>query len=117
MAVAQITARLPAEAKLEFRRYAEALGLDASELAKLLIVRERYQKQLLRLVRADKVAERSRRGSSGRLETITAHLSSLEDVESFDAYAEKCGLSRSSAAAHILEAEIREHWLEKAIKA
>ena len=117
MAVPQITARLQPEIKKQFEQYAESLGLDASELAKLLIVRERHQMRIAKLKEAGKVSQRPRRpsGESKRLPTITAHLSSLKDVEEFDAYVIKYGFSRSSAGAYLFEFEVRERWLEKAM--
>ena len=46
---------------------------------------------------------------------VTAHVSSPEKVCEFDAYAKKCGLSRDRAGAYLLEAELEERWLERAI--
>jgi hypothetical protein len=117
MAVPQITARIQPEIKKQFEQYAESLGLDASELAKLLIVRERHQRRLAKLKEAGKVVQRSRRayGDGSRLPTITAHLSSVKDVKEFDTYVAKHGFSRSAAGAYLFEAEVRERWLEKAM--
>ena len=117
MTVPQITARLRPEVKKQFEQYAEALGLDASELAKLLIVRERHQKRLAKLKDATKADLKLRRpiGDGERLPTITAHLSSVKEVEEFDAYVTKCGFSRSAAGSYLFEAEVRERWLERAM--
>jgi hypothetical protein len=117
VAVAQITVRLEPTVKTAFESYAAEYGLDASELAKLLIVRERYRKQLLKMSAAAELPERLRRPAGGRLPTITAHLSTVRDVEQFDAYAERCGLNRTGAGALLFEAELNERWLEKALRA
>src|ERR1700678_3408277 len=110
MSVPQITIRLSPEAKAEFERYASGLGMRASELAKLLIVRERHQRRLLMPKSDAKVAERRHRSVRPRERppTVTAHLSSVGEVESFNAYAVDCGLNRSSAGAKLLEAELRD---------
>ena len=117
MAVPQITARLSPTIKKQFEQYAASFGLGVSELAKLLIVRERHQKRLIKLKGTAKVSRNSRQSTktNNRLPTITTHLSSLKDVEDFDAYVRECGFSRSSAGAFLFEAEMQERWLEKAI--
>jgi hypothetical protein len=43
-------------------------------------------------------------------------MSSLREVTDFDEYAQQCGLNRNGAGAWLLETELRERWLEKAIK-
>lgn len=117
MAVAQITVRLPSAMKAEFETYAEQMSLDASELVKLLIVRERKLQRLSALTAAGGGPLRTRqpRGSAVILPTITAHLSDVGQVAEFDKYANSCGLNRNSAAAWLLETELQERWLEKAI--
>ena len=116
MAVKQITMRLEAETKRAFHAYATRFGLDASELARLLIHRERYRRRLQqRGLEGAKPAERSRRRGGARMAAVTAHVSSPEQVCEFDAYAKKCGLSRDRAGAYLLEAELEERGLEKAI--
>lgn len=119
MAVPQITIRLSPSEKARFEEYASSLGLGASELAKILIVREWHQKRLIKSKLASGSTRKSRRraGTGNRLPTVTAHLSSVEEVKKFDAYARECGLNRSSAGAWILLNELQERWLEKAIKA
>lgn len=89
----------------------------ASELAKLLIVRERALRRLAGLHLNGRLPPRHRRpvGAAERLPTVTAHMSSLEDVTSFDEYAKDCGLNRSAAGALLLEAELSERWLEWAL--
>jgi hypothetical protein len=116
MPVAQITIRLAPAVKAEFEGYAERLGLDASELAKLLIVRERNLRRLAALS-SNETPRRRRRlpGSGGPLPTITAHLSTRAQVDDFDTYAKSCGLNRSGAGAWLLEKELQEMWLEGAL--
>jgi len=117
MAVPQITIRLPASSKKAFEEYAVGIGLTASELFKLLIVRERKQRRLEKLSSEGKLSPRTRRpaGVTGRLPTITAHLSSIREVKEFDAYAQECGLNRTGAGAELLETELKERWLEHAL--
>jgi hypothetical protein len=118
MAVRQITIRLDPSSKAEFERYAGSLGLMASELFKLLIVRERQQRHLAKLNALGELPHRSRRaiGDGGRLPTITAHVSSVQEVVDFDDYANLCGLKRAGAGALLLEMELRERWLERALR-
>jgi hypothetical protein len=118
MAVPQITIRLLPSLKAEFERYANDLGLRASELAKLLIVREWRLKRLAKRHKAGNVPKRERqeRGSAIKLETITAHVSSVDQVEKFDAYAESCSLNRNHAGAWLLETELSEEWLKRALE-
>lgn len=118
MPVPQITIRLSPTTKERFEAYAERLGLDASELAKLLIMRERYRQRLASLAGKGRLPAKARRpaGDGERLPTVTAHLSSLEQVKTFDVYAHQCGLNRSTAGAHLLEAELDERWLERSLK-
>lgn len=116
MAVKQITMRLEAETKRAFHAYAARVGLDASELAKLLIHRERYRRRLQQLAVDDaKPAERLRRRGGAQKASVTAHVSRPDQVSEFDAYAKMCGLSRDRAGAYLLEAELEERWLERAI--
>jgi len=103
--------------KAKFYEYASTCGLDASELAKLLIVRERHRRRLKQLRRYTPpiLKPRRRKGSGTPLSTVTAHLSSVTQVTEFDAYARICGLNRSAAGAWLLETELSERWLKKAI--
>ena len=119
MAHPQITIRLEPATKVAFETYARHLGLKESELAKLLLVRERFCRRLVTLHSVGKTPVRVRRTADdggGRLRTVTAHLSSRQAVLDFDAYAERCGLNRNGAGAWLLESEIRERWLEHALK-
>lgn len=117
MAVPQITIRLPPRTKRAFESYAGALGLKASELAKLLIVRERTLKRLSDLKRKGCIPKRKRqpRGSAIPMKSVTAHFSSLREVEEFDAYVKRCQLSRDSAGAWLLESELQDRWLQRAL--
>ena len=119
MPVPQIAIRLPPETKAAFETYAAGLGLDASELAKLLIVRERTLRRLAVLQREGEVPKRKRqtRGRAIDLPKITAHVSSLVQVKEFDDYAKKCELNRNSAGVWLLEKELSERWLEKSLSA
>lgn len=117
MATAQITVRLSKSAKAEFDAYSRQLGLAASELAKLLVVRERHQKRLptLQASAAASAATNTSSQRQRRTSKVTAHVSSPRQVAEFDAHARACGLDRNGAGVLLLEAELRERWLEKAI--
>jgi hypothetical protein len=118
MAARQITIRLSAFSKTDFDQYAAGLGLRASELAKLLIVRERALRRLVKLCAAGEAPRRPHRVQSAgaRLPTVTAHMSSLDQVADFDNYARECGLNRNGVGAWLLEEELNEHWLERSLQ-
>jgi hypothetical protein len=115
MTVPQITVRLSPAAKVNFQAYADRLGVRASELAKLLIVRERNLRRLKDPERAGDIARPPVRSNKGRLPTVTAHCSRIGEVEEFDAYARSCGLNRNTAGLWLLETELQESWLENAL--
>jgi hypothetical protein len=117
MSTRQITVRLDPQEKTAFDSYAERCGLDSSELAKLLIVRERRLERLLALRNKKQIPEFKRQswGKGIKKPTVTAHFSTLAEVEMFDRYATNCGLNRQNAGAWLLTAEIKEQWLEKAL--
>jgi hypothetical protein len=121
VAVPQITIRLSPEAKTGFQNYARSLGMRASELAKLLIVREQRLCRLAKQARSGSEIDRDKRGRNEtvgkRWPTVTAHLSDLNQLRKFDEYAKGCGLNRSSAGAWLCEKELQERWLDKAISA
>ena len=108
----QITVRLPPDLKSKFDAYAAGFGLKASELAKLLIARERRRRRLVETSETRAIALELLRAGRG-MPTVTAHLSSIEEVQEFDAYAQSCGLNRSQAGAWILATELQERWLER----
>jgi hypothetical protein len=113
----QITVRLDPREKSAFDIYAEKCGLDSSELAKLLFVRERRLERLLILKTKKQLPQFKRQtwGKGIKKPTVTAHFSTRGEVDAFDRYAKSCGLNRQSAAAWLLTAELNEQWLEKAL--
>jgi hypothetical protein len=117
MASHQITIRVPPATKKAFGEYAQRFGLRDSELLKLLIVREKGRRGLEEAAKIIRAATPERRpaGAGGRLPTITAHLSSVIEVKEFDAYAARCGLNRNASGLWIVETELREKWLERAM--
>jgi hypothetical protein len=117
MSTKQITVRLNPQEKTAFDNYAERHGLDSSELAKLLIVRERRLERLLALKNKKQIPEFKRQswGKGIKKPTVTAHFSAAAEVEAFTKYAMSCGLNRQSAGAWLLAAELKEQWLEKAL--
>lgn len=109
----QITARLSTDIRDHFDRYAAAVGLDASELARLLIVREMSVQGRSR--QAQLQPGPARGASKAYLERkLTAHFHLRKQIVQFDRYADAQGLSRAAAARLIVERELRENWLAKA---
>ena len=119
MAVPQITIRLDHTTKAAFEAYAAKFGLMASELAKLLIIREQLHGRLAGAIARGELRERQRRagGRDDPLPKITAHFSTLEQVAAFDAHIAKFGGKRPVVGIWLLEDELRERWLERAINA
>jgi hypothetical protein len=119
MTVPQITAHVVPRIQKRFSDYASRMGIDESSLAKLLILRERELRRLLTASQALDLPGLTR-GGAGRAQTasasVTAHMASLADVRKFDAYARSCGMSRSKAAAWLIDKEVAEHWLEKVLR-
>jgi hypothetical protein len=110
----QITARLSPIIRYRFGRYATELGLDASELARLLITREMRVGRVLR--RGNRHS--ARHGvSSAKLDgsKLTAHFHRTEKVAAFDRYARAQGFGRAAAVRVIVERELHEKWLAKAL--
>jgi hypothetical protein len=120
MTVPQISIRLPKQEKERFEEYAISMGLKASELAKLLIVREqRYRKRLGKLAASSNRAVHARKstGLVREMPKVTAHMSSVQDVQEFDVYARQHGMDRNGAGAWLLRQELQERWLARALKA
>lgn len=115
----QITIRLEPEEKTAFDSYAALCGLGASELAQLLIERERRLQRLLHLKPSSRPDQPERQpwGKALRKPTVTAHLSSSAEVEAFDNYAARCGLIRQTAGHWLLTSELKQKWLDKALSA
>jgi hypothetical protein len=110
--MAQITARLSPVIRDRFGQYAAEVGLDASELARLLITREMC-------IRRRRLTDRQS-GRAGKLpkkyseRKLTAHFHGPEKVAEFDRFADAQHLSRAAAARLIVEREVHERWLAKA---
>ena len=107
-----VSVRVLPEDKERFEKYAASMGIGVSELLRLLITREYHRK---RLSKVSFRPERRRGTKNAPLPTVTAHLSSAEDVEQFDAYAKGCGTNRNGAGAWLIRTELTEKWLKKAI--
>jgi hypothetical protein len=106
----QINARLSREIRKRFEQYAAEIGLDASELARLLIVRAmRRQRNLGPPMNSAKIQAR------GVQRKLTAHFHQQENVDEFDRYALAMGLRRAAAAKLIFENELDERWLAHAL--
>ncbi len=113
----QITIRLRPELKRSLDTYAEELGLDASDLIKLVVAREGKLHRLHDLKSQGHPPRRLRqkRGSAEALQSVTARVSEKRRME-FDYYASCCGLNRNNAGAWLLEKELDERWLEWALR-
>jgi hypothetical protein len=109
----QITARLSPEIRARFGRYATEVGLDASELARLLIVKVLTVRPGTGPVSSPS-KETSRRSRNYGQRKLTAHFHQAKMVADFDSYARTQGLSRAAAARSIVEQELREQWLLRA---
>jgi antitoxin component of RelBE/YafQ-DinJ toxin-antitoxin module len=106
----QITARMSTELRARFDRYADEVGLDASELARLLIVRAIGRRKLLRVSK-----DQDRRELGSNIRKLTAHFHHSEIVEEFDSFAAASGLIRAAAAKIVFERELDERWLAHAL--
>jgi hypothetical protein len=109
----QITARLSPVIRDRFDRYAAEVGLDASELARLLFTRELCIRRGHRLATRQSGPTRKPPKKYGERK-LTAHFHRPEKVAEFDRYANAQGLSRAAAAKLVVERELREKWLAKA---
>jgi hypothetical protein len=87
----QMSCRVSDGVKAAFGAYAGKLGLHDSELARLLIARERHHRQLEAFVKAGGAASPPA-SSAATPPKITAHFSSPTVAAEFDAYAANCGL-------------------------
>jgi hypothetical protein len=113
--MAQINTLLSQRTRSEFGAYAKATGLDAAELARLLIVREMRVRKILSLGSPNvKNANKNNRARRGVPRKLTAHFHRKKDVVDFDRYAQQAALSRSAAAKLIFETELKEKWLLRA---
>jgi hypothetical protein len=108
----QINARLSPEIRERFDEYSATVGLDAAELARLLIVRELHGPRPLLLRKNRETRLPTTTGASHR--KLTAHFHGAEEVSKFDKLAKTCGFSRAAAAKLIFERELSEMWLAKA---
>jgi hypothetical protein len=105
----QVTTRLSTETRNAFDLYASSVGLKASELARILIIRELRRRQILPTTKRDT-------GSQPKLpgRKLTAHFHSADIVDELDRYSSSYGHNRSDAAKYIFEQELKEKWLLKA---
>lgn len=113
----QVTVRLNPEEKALFDLYAQSVGLDGSELFKLLIIREEKLQRLRALKAKDQIPAfpRQSRGTGLMKPTVTAHFSNPETASRFSKYATSCGLIKQTAGAWLLSQELNERWLERAL--
>jgi hypothetical protein len=102
----QVTARLSTEIRAEFDAYAASVGLDASELARLLITRELRKRRILPASKRNPIS----RGKAPARK-LTAHFHGSDIIADLDAYSTDNGYNRSEAAALIFERELTEKWL------
>lgn len=105
--MAQIIGYLTEADRIRFQAYAQALGLDASALANLLIIRE------LRLARLSGLAQHFDQEAPIASRTkVTAHLPVAATKAAFAALAAKARMKPTRAAAVLFRAELEERWLE-----
>jgi hypothetical protein len=117
-AIPQISVRLITASKDAFLAYSDFLELDHSEVARLLVVREKRLRKLAALSAEGKAPIRPRqtRGEAAPMPHITVYLRSLQFTKQFTAYAGSCGLKRTDALAWLLETELNEKWLARALQ-
>lgn len=89
--------------------YAGEFGLDAGALAHLLFRRE------LRLGRLSELAEHPGLGGGTASMKVTAHGADSDLKARLQDHARQSGLSLSRACALILNAELKERWLERSV--
>jgi len=111
--MAQITARLSTDIRAHFDRYAAEVGLDASELARLLIVKEMRARRPLSPAKSPSSAA-GKPAKRHRERKLTAHFHLAKTVAEFGRYARAQGLSNAGATRLIVERELRERWLASA---
>jgi len=108
----QINARLSSRIRARFDEYSGKVGLDAAELARLLIVREIRTRRALPLLAHKAVRSASEKRGQRKL---TAHFHNRSDVAKFDKHATEHRLSRAAAAKLVFELELTEMWLLRAM--
>lgn len=117
-AIPQISVRVASATKEAFLAYSDCLELDYSEVAKLLVIREKRLRRLAALNAEGKAPVRSRqtRGRAVPMPHITVYLRSLQFTKQFTTYARSCGLKRTDALAWLLKEELTERWLMRALQ-
>ncbi len=111
MARNQISVVISNSMKRWIDSYCSETGINASELLRLLVVRE---KRLQRLALEDCPDPPVRFESDDRA-SLTAYFATPHDVQEFDAYAQAIGLTRRHAAYLLLLKERGETWLDRAL--
>jgi hypothetical protein len=116
-AIPQISVRMATAIKDALVAYSDSLELDHSEIAKLLVIREKRLRRLAALSAKGKVPIRARqtRGKGVPMPHVTVYLRSLRFTKQFTAYAASCGLKRTDALAWLVETELTERWLTRAL--
>jgi hypothetical protein len=117
MTVPQIAAHVARHTHERFRAYSEMLGLKDSEVAKLLILSELKARRLTlpeAKVGMPPPVRHARSGAAKQCK-ITAHMTSVVEVQRFHAHARRCGLTRSSAASLLMRKELEERWLQRCL--
>lgn len=102
----QIIGYVTTDEAIAFAVYAEALGLDVSALANVLLRRE-MQLCRLRNLPAPEAVERTVK--------ITAHIKSETFKASFADHARQHGLRAGPAATRLFQAELKEQWLASSL--
>lgn len=105
----QLQAYLTQEEDAELRDYARSLGLDATALANMLLIRE------TRLARLKSMPTRVQKANGPRNRKITAHFPLGAQKVAFAEHALACGMKPATAASILLRAELSERWLERSM--
>ena len=101
-----------------FVRYAKRVGLEASQLLRLLILRELSRLGVSTRFRAGKlrVPPRQQRGEGVQKIKVTARLIQPGDVRAFRRYLAKFDLGSTKAATLIALDELDRKWLVKVVR-
>src|SRR5262245_11594794 len=118
MRTGQIPVRLPRPVVERFRAYANDQHISESELVRLLFERERRIRRLEALCRegAAPIRPRAKPGKAVEMDVVTVYFTPEERVE-FEAYVAACGIKKGDASGWLLEQELREAWLQRALEA
>lgn len=115
--LSQISVRLSERIKEAITSYAGQLEIDVSALINLLVLRETWLQRLAKLRYSGPPKRlRQQRGMGQPVKHVTVYFGSLARTTEFENYAASCGLKPTDALAWLIEKEIDELWLQRALR-